>query len=82
MKDMEEEIDRLREKLPNGYMVNIEISNLEANLYVVTPDRRKISLEGDSETCWSMLLSDALGCALVDFDENLEHIKREGFNLD
>lgn len=68
--DIENELDRLAEKLPEGYEVQICVENGAAWLQVITPSGDTVPIDGDCETCWGMLMGDALGFCLTDFEEN------------
>lgn len=70
MKDIENELDRLAEKLPKGYVVQICVENGSGWLQVMTPDLERVPIYGDSETCWAMLTAEALAFALTHFDAN------------
>ena len=70
MKDIENQLDRLAEKLPYGYEVQICVEKDSAWLQVMTPQLERIPIEGDRETCWAMLMADALNFALIHFEEN------------
>lgn len=69
MKDIENELERLAGALPEGYEVQICVENGSAWLQVVTPSGETFPIDGDSETCWAMLMSDALAFCLVHSSE-------------
>lgn len=69
MKDIEEQLDRLKERLPKNYEVQICVEGGEAWLQVITPDFRRVPIEGDDESCWSMLMADALVFCHADKDQ-------------
>lgn len=70
MRDIENELDRLAEKLPDGYEVQICVENGAAWLQVITPSGDTVPIDGDCETCWAMLIRDALGFCLTDYEQN------------
>lgn len=70
MKDIENELDRLAEKLPEGYQVQICIENGAAWLQAITPKGETTPIDGDCETCWPMLIGDALTFCLTHSEEN------------
>jgi hypothetical protein len=72
MKDIENQLDRLAEKLPEGYVVELCVEKDSAWLQVMTPQLERIPIEGDHETCWAMLMADALNFALIHLEENVE----------
>jgi len=72
MKDIENQLDRLAEKLPEGYKVEICVENGAAWLQVIMPKGETVPIDGDCETCWSMLMGDALTFCLNHSEENVE----------
>ena len=74
MKDIEQQLDRLAEKLPKGYEVRIAVEQGSAWLDVMTPALKRVPFDGDSETCWAMLMSEALAFCLNDAEENVNLI--------
>lgn len=69
MKNIEKHLDRLAEKLPDGYEVQICVENGAAWLQVITPKGETVPIDGDCETCWAMLMADALTFCLIHSDE-------------
>lgn len=66
---IEDELDRLAEKLPDGYEVQICVENGAAWLQVVEPSGETVPIDGDCETCWGMLMGDALMYCLTHSEE-------------
>lgn len=71
MKNIEEDLDQLAGALPKGYVVRLCVENGSAWLEVVTPTDEVCQIERDRETCWSMLLRDALQFSLLHSDERI-----------
>jgi hypothetical protein len=66
MKDIEKQLDKLAEKLPKGYEVQICVEKDAGWLQVKKPTGEIVDIDGDSETCWAMLMDDALRFCIDD----------------
>lgn len=66
---IEDEIENLAGGLPDGYVARLCVENGSAWIEVETPEDEVCQIEGDRETCWSMLMRDALYFALHHHEE-------------
>jgi hypothetical protein len=68
MKDIEEQMDALAQRLPKNYRVEFCVKQGSAWVQVMTPDLRRVDIESGGESCWAMVLADALTFALQDHE--------------